>query len=534
MYVERATANPFGVMAAVSPQYEYLFFIFLLRKKQVTLSFYFMVLINMKHFLPVWAVCCLCCCNGSVRQAVTTDAYPDIFPDYREVTIPVNIAPLNFGLRDSSERMEVRFLRDGQTALTCKGRKSTGIKESAWRNMLRQAAGTALQVQVYSRRAGRWNAYRPFNIHVANDSIDPYIAYRLIEPGYEQWDRMGIYQRNLSAFDESAIIVNTLTGWNCVNCHSFHNYHPRRMMFHARAGKNSGTFLFANDTMKRINTKTEHAESAATYPMWHPSGDYIAFSINSPRQAFHLLPGKKIEVYDLESDLAVWDVKNGAVIRDARFTTKDVWETFPAWSPDGKWLYYCVAEKKNMPFESKQLMYALCRVEFDAANGRFGHQVDTVIRPATSGISVSLPRISPDGRYLLYTASAYGTMPHCRSETNLEMIDLNDGSPVDIQLINSAESDSYHSWSSNGRWIVVGSRRMDGLYTRLFFAYFDPAGQIHKPFLLPQRNPEDNTLHLKSYNVPEFVKGKVELNPYEVTRTLNGEMVNLNEIIHEN
>jgi dipeptidyl aminopeptidase/acylaminoacyl peptidase len=333
---------------------------------------------------------------------------------------------------------------------------------------------------------------------------------------------MGIYQRNLSCFDEWTVITNELTGKGCVNCHSFHNYNPGRMMFHSRGEKSAGTFLLIDGQKQRVGTKTEHAPADGTYPMWHPSGDYIAFSTNVTRQAFHALPGKKIEVYDLESDLVIWDVKNGTILRDARFTSKEKWETFPAWSPDGRWLYYCFADAKNMPFESEQLMYGLCRVEFDAATGCLGERIDTVIHPAVFGKSISFPRISPDGQYLLYTASAYATFPIWHREADLEMLDLRNGAAVDMQAANSNDAESYHSWSSNGRWIVFSSRRIDGLYTRPFFAYFDMSGRIHKPFLLPQKNPEHNTLLLKSYNIPEFVKGRVDSDPYAISRTLGG------------
>ena len=460
-------------------------------------------------------------CNGRIKIVETINSYPDIFPDYVNITIPVNIAPLNFVMQDGSEKMEAHFVCDDQVLLKCKGRQKISIPGKEWHRMLHKVAGRDLQAFVYVRKSRKWYAYQPFNIHVANDSIDPYIVYRLIEPGYELWDRMGIYQRNLSTFNESAIIINALTGWNCINCHSFHNYNPDRMIFHARGGTSSGTFLLADYKMKLVNTKTENAASAATYPMWHPSGDFIAFSSNLTRQVFHVLPGKKIEVFDYESDLVIWDIKNGTMIRDIRYSTKDVWETFPAWSPDGKWLFYCVAEKKDMPMESEHLKYGLCRVDFDVKTGHFGEKVDTIVNPEISGKSVSFPRISPDGRYLLYTASANATFPIWHNEAKLEMINLSDGTVVDIETVNSEEADSYHAWSSNGRWIVFSSRRIDGLYTRLFFAYFDSSGQIHKPFLLPQKDPRSNIDLLKSYNIPEFIKGKVKLNPYNISNIHN-------------
>jgi len=474
-------------------------------------------------------ICSFIGCGRALETADYLDEYPAIFPDYMDVTIPVNIAPLNFCLQDNSERIHVRFVHNGQTLLKCNGRRKIDIPLRVWKNMLQRAAGSSLQTHVYAKYAGKWYAYRQFDIHVATDSIDPWIAYRLIEPGYEVYSNMGIYQRNLSNFDCSPIIHNKLTNESCVNCHSFHNYNPDRMMFHSR-GESAGTFLLADGKQYRVNTRTEHSTGNGSYPAWHPSGDYIAFSVNSTRQSFHALPGKRIDVFDWESNLAVWDVKNKNMILDARFNTKNEWETFPTWSPDGKWLYFCRAEEKNVPLEIKELKYGLYRVDFDAETGRFGNRVDTILNPGITGKSVSFPRISPDGRYLLYTSAGYGTFPIWHAEADLEMLDLNDFSNVDIQIINSDDTESYHSWSSNGRWLTFSSRRGDGLYTRLYFAYFDEAGRISKPFLFPQKNPEEDITLLLSYNIPEFIKGKVELNAYETGKTLNGEKTNLNEI----
>ena len=478
---------------------------------------------------------CLYGCNTSINNAVPLDQFPDIFPDYVNVTIPYHIAPLNFRLLHNGEKIKVRFLHNDHVLFETNGRRGVKIPVNAWHKMLQQSAGDTLQVQVYSLQTGKWYAYQPFHLYVSTDSMDPYIVYRLIDPGYELWGRMGIFQRNVSNFDESVIITNKITGNNCINCHSFHDYCPDRMMFHSRGEQFAGTFLLVDGHSQRVNTQTEHAVSAGSYPIWHPSGDYIAFSSNVTNQSFHTLAGKRIEVYDNESDLVVWDIKKNVMLRDTRFTTKDCWETFPAWSPDGHWLYYCFADgsEKNVPSESKQLIYGLSRVDFNASTGRFGQQIDTIVNPATSDKSISFPRLSPDGRYLLYTTSASATFPIWHKEANLEMIDLLNHSTIDMKEINSDEADSYHAWSSNGRWILFSSRRINGLYTHLFFAYFDLSGQIHKPFLLPQKNPEYYTRLLKSYNIPEFVNGKVDMNPYEISKTLKGETVQLTEIMQD-
>ena len=111
------------------------------------------------------------------------------------------------------------------------------------------------------------------------------------------------------------------------------------------------------------------------------------------------------------------------------------------------------------------------------------------------------------GKWLLFTGSAYGTFPIWHKEADLYLMNLADGSFRPVQELNSDDTESYHSWSSNGRWVLFSSRRLDGRYTRLFLAHFDGEGHFGKPFLLPQKQFSHNVLRLKSYNVPEFVQG---------------------------
>ena len=164
-----------------------------------------------------------------------------------------------------------------------------------------------------------------------------------------------------------------------------------------------------------------------------------------------------------------------------------------------------------MPIDYQNLHYSLCKVDFDEATGTFGELIDTIYNAERDGGSVSFPRLSPDGRYLLYTKAACATFPIWHKEADLKMLRLSDGEELDVKILNSAETESYHSWASNGRWILFSSRRLDGRYTRLFIAWMDEKGNIHKPFLLPQSTVEHNVLRTKSYNIPEFIKGEVTL-----------------------
>lgn len=464
-------------------------------------------------------------CSDGKRDVKEVPVYPELFPDYQFVTIPVNIAPLNFEIK-GADRMEVEFRKKEELLLLCKGDGSINIPVKKWHRMLEQVKGDSLSVKVFVRSNGVWSGYKPFTIIVVADPVDPYIAYRLIEPGYELWGKMGIYQRDITGFDEEPIVLNEPIDKGCVNCHSFHNYSGEHFMFHARM-KNGGTIIVENEVIKKVDLKTARTISSGVYPMWHPEGRYIVFSVNDTHQAFHALLDKKIEVYDLKSDLIIYDVQENRVLTDTLFTATDDFETFPAWSPDGKSLYFCRAKAKKMPAEYKELKYGIYRVGFDPQTGRCDRKIDTIAEPQRTGKSVLFPRISPDGRYLLYTEVNSGTFPIWHKDADLAMINLETGEKADLSVLNSDESESYHSWSSDGRWIVFSSRRIDGLYTRLFFSYCDRNGKVHKPFLLPQKDPGFYELFLKSYNIPEFVKEKITVTPRQLEEAIKGQAITI-------
>ena len=456
----------------------------------------------------------LSCESKTIEEFTQVNKYPPIYPDYKNITLPPNIAPLNFRIEDVEE-MQVEFYFKNSLICRIKGDDKIDIPLKKWESMLQGFKGKCLNVIVFTKKADVWSKYLPFDILIAKDEIDPYIAYRLIEPGYELGLRLGLFQRELSSFKESSFVDPKLSENGCVNCHAFCNYSPSTFMFHGR-WINDGTFIINNDSIQRVDTRVDGMLSGGAYCMWHPSGRYIAFSTNKTYQAFHALTSKRIEVYDGESDLIIYDVKKNEVLIDSSFTSPYDLMTFPAWSPNGKSLYFCKANPVQLPYDYKNLKYQLYRKSFDADNGKFIGNIEKINLLQDSTKSVSFPVVSPDGKYLLYTLANSGTFPIWHKEADLGMIDLARGKLIDLETINSNSSDSYHAWSSNGRWIMFSTRRANDLYTQLFFAYFDKNGKVHKPFILPQKDPDFYKYFLKSYNVPEFINGKINITPYEI------------------
>jgi hypothetical protein len=465
-------------------------------------------------------------CNRPGNDLKEIYTKPAIFPDYYDVVIPLNIAPLNFKLVDDPEKTEAS-IEGANEKIRIRGNEKIIIPPKKWHRLLKNNSGGSLSVTLFARRDGKWNKYRPFSIHIKSEPVDPFIVYRLIAPGYETWSEMGIYQRNLTSFDQKPIIDNRLLPGACMNCHSFRANNPDEMMFHLR-GNAGGTILVQDGKAIKLNTKVKETISNCVYPCWHPSEDFIAYSVNTIQQVFHSVKEKRIEVFDSKSDIVVYDIRNNKLITSKIISSEASFETFPAFSPDGKSLFFCSAKKGIQPGEYDKIKYSLCRIDFDASSCSFGDKIDTLVSSFQTGESVSFPRISPDGKTLVFTLSNYGNFSIWHREADLYQLDLSSGNFHPIDAINSSESESYHSWSSNSRWMIFSSRRMDGLYTRPFITYAGENGSFSKPFMVPQKDPDFYEEFLRSFNVPEFVKAKVRADGRSMLKAIGSKAKDVN------
>ena len=499
--------------------------------------------------LQVFAVMFLSSCAN--HPSVPSDAsasslLPPIFPDYCDVTVPCNIAPLNFMLpADEYEACVARLTTpNGQQQTYGKGVK-VQIPEEEWHTMLAVSKGKSMKVEVWGKRKeergerreeGEWLSFRPFEIHVAKEPIDEYMSYRLIEPSYIVYDYMEIAQRNLTTFEEKQIFNNKVTcddsKGQCINCHSYQNYKTDNMLFHVRVTR-GGTVIVNDGKISKVDLKRDYTISAGVYPSWHPTAKLIAFSTNQTHQSFHTSNPNKTEVYDLASDLILYDIATDSVSIVCNDST--LLEVFPTWSPDGKYLYYC----KSVPFPEElrdkdiwatysKIQYNLYRRSFDVATHGFGDE-ELVFDAASQDKSATLPRISPDGRYLLFALGQYGCFHIWHHDADIVCIplvehsspDTPQPSPLDLTMLNGKDApDSYPTWSSNGHWIMCASRRDDGNYSRVYFSYFNN-GKVEKAFLMPQEDPELNTYLLKSYNRPEFMVEPVRISVEEFSRVFS-------------
>jgi len=472
---------------------------------------------RMKYLLLSSAIF-LCSCSFSPENPVKTDQLPDIYPDYIGVTIPADIAPLDFNFADEAiDALDVVVKGSKGGELHVQG-DYADFDIDDWHELTKQNQGGKITVTVCVKKDGKWLQYRDFDIFVSPYSLDDWgLTYRHIKPGYEVGGDIGIYQRNIHTFDEYAVLTETVVPGRCFNCHTANRTNPDRITLQMR-GEGGGTLIQKDGKQTWVETKTDSTKAAGSYSFWHPDGNYVAMAVNSVHQSFFTGTGQRIEVYHKFSHIEVLDTRHNELILSPLLQTDDL-EIFPAFSADGKWLYYSTSKPCRVPAEYEKVKCSLCRIGFDAEKGLFGEVVDTLLNGPLTDKSYVLARPSYDGRWLMYCVSSRGNFPVSQDDADLWLMDLKTGESRELSEVNSQQCESFHNWNGNSHWFVFSSKREDGMYTKLYLASIDDQGRVSKPFLLPQRNPRAYYLEMMdAYNCPDFTKTKVELDAHEAYR----------------
>ena len=216
------------------------------------------------HLLCLGALLALASCGTKVPDSFIEDEHlPKIYPDYTDVTIPVNIAPLSFQLEQEADEVVTRFSY-GDMELVCGGVKAQPSVDD-WHQLTAAAQGHDITVEVFACNGGQWKRFKPFAYHVSADSIDAYLCYRLISPSYVTYEELTLNQRCLETYDEKVMVDNLLCSTEqdgqCVNCHNFQQYNPERMLFHARQN-HGGTIMVYDGKVSKVNMRNDSLLSA--------------------------------------------------------------------------------------------------------------------------------------------------------------------------------------------------------------------------------------------------------------------------------
>jgi hypothetical protein len=471
-------------------------------------------------FLFLIAMFFYSCGKKHIERFDIVDQEVDIFPDYKNITIPKNIAPLNFRIKNDGKAYTVLLTSKGQTKYPEIDGNLVHMSLKKWKKLMSRNADDTISVSVMVKEPSGWKKYKSFYWYVSNNEIDSYISYRLIDPGYESWGRMGIQMRDITSYNESSIFNNTLSGGGCMNCHKCNQNNPDEFMLHIR-GKPGGTVVKTRNSLRFFDTRTDFTMSAGVYPAWHPSGKLIAMSVNRIGQFFSKDPNKTIEVVDFASDLIVFNIDKKVITTCPQISTKDK-ETMPCWSADGEYLYFIKSIGWNDTIKLTDYKYDLFRIHYDLKNNSWG-KVETIFEASRFGKSISMPRISPNGRFILLTLTDYGNFTIHHRDADLYMYDLQTEKFFPLTKANSDHVDSYHTWSSSGKWILFSSKRLDGICSRPYITHIDKFGNVSKAFAVPQKDPDYYITTTQSFNRPELMTGPVRISSYKIRELVYSE-----------
>ncbi len=478
-------------------------------------------------------------CSNSPKNAVSIAETVRIFPEMDSVCVPPNAGFPGFGITDSSSTIFwVELIGRNNDIIQQKTRGNVFFENDVWKAFAERNKGQDITLRIHRKRNNLWEAHPDLHFSIAEEPIDRYVWYRLIEPLYDVWRNMGIYQYDLQTLTQREIFSTNHTQHttSCMNCHSFANRDANTMLLHLRKSP-KGTLFLKNDTFSLLDNQNPNFSGLYAYPSWHPQEEHIAFAIPDIYAAFTTSPKQLMHVYDFKSSIGIMNLEKQTFTTSKILNDSNYLATFPQFDPSGEYLYFCRGKMpeydRNNPVKTlvPNTFYDIVRMRFYAGRDSLSTIVEPVITFDSIRKSALFPRLSPNGRYLLYTVSDYGGFSIWHPEADLWMYDLQTGITRKLDEVNSADTESYHSWSSNGRWIVFSSRRMNGLYTRLYLAYLNADGTFSKPLLLPQKNADFYFTFDKSFNIPEFTENPYTKTPEEILQASQKTAVSLKNIV---
>jgi Flp pilus assembly protein TadD len=180
-------------------------------------------------------------------------------------------------------------------------------------------------------------------------------------------------------------------------------------------------------------------------------------------------------------------------------------QTNGVWSPDGKYVVFArakaldpypanvkMAAYANDPNEA-QIQYDLYRVPF---NGGKGGTAEPIAGASGNGMSNSFPKVSPDGRWIVFVQCRNGQV--MRPDSQLYIVPAEGGEARRMRA-NMSPMNSWHSFSPNGRWLVFSSKSR-GPYTKMYLTHIDEKGNDSPAILI-----DNSTAANRAVNLPEFV-----------------------------
>jgi len=311
---------------------------------------------------------------------------------------------------------------------------------------------------------------------------------------------------------------------SCANCHSFSHDGKTLGMDLDGPANDKGLYVLAS-VQKQMSIRNDDVISWAAFrdptvaqprigfmSQVSPDGQYVVTMIKAPggtQGGFYVANFKDYRFlqvfYPTRGILAWYDRATGEMralpgADDSRYV-----HTNETWSPDGQYLVYAQAEARDPYPEGRTLaeyandanetpiQYDLYRIPF---NGGKGGQPEPIAGASRNGMSNTFPKISPDGRWIVFVKCRNGLL--MRPDSQLFIIPAEGGQARRMRC-NTPLMNSWHSFSPNGRWLVFSSKSRSP-YTGLFLTHLDEQGNDSPAIYI-----DNSTAANRAVNIPEFV-----------------------------
>jgi tetratricopeptide (TPR) repeat protein len=332
-----------------------------------------------------------------------------------------------------------------------------------------------------------------------------------------QWQVRNIAER------QSRVVLKDMP--TCANCHSFSLDGMVMGMDLDGPQNNKGLYAMApiQPEMTIRNTevvewnppkdKTVALSRVGFMSQVSPDGRYVVTTVHSTARSFdtnyytvNFKDYRFLQVFYPTRGILAWKRRDLEPRRplpgadDPRYVQTDA-----VWTPDGKHLIFAraeardpyppdgkIAEYANDPKEL-QLQYDLYRIPFN--EGR-GGQPEPIVGASANGMSNTFPKVSPDGRWIVFVKCRNGQL--LRPDSQLYIVPIEGGEARRMRC-NTPLMNSWHSFSPNGRWMVFSSKAR-GPYTQMYLTHLDEDGNDSPAILI-----ENATAANRAVNLPEFI-----------------------------
>ena len=382
------------------------------------------------------------------------------------------------------------------------------IPDEVWEQVKRHAVGRRASLWVKGiRQKGLWGKARPsvhrsqvVNFRVSEDPADNAVVYRLISPPAVNDKTPDMFVRDIRERRQRLLLGARQL--YCLNCHCFSSKTGTKgqlglqVRYKGDDPQPHRMYLALYDMEKQSGRKMilPFAIQMTTFMGWSPDETKLAISANQRIGGYRPVVLETQASGQPTSDIAVYDTTDGTVLLLPGASGPTTLEIFPAWTPDGKSIVFSSAPAGRHP---TQTQYEIFVVPYN--DGR-GGKPQPVRGASRNGKSNYLSRFSPDGKWFTFTRSDWGLLIKASSDIYIMPADLKTD-PRPLECNTPYAADSWHSWSSNSRWIVFATKRDDGILARLYLTHIDRDGHASPAVRLPLEDPDMT----ECFNIPEFL-----------------------------